>query len=105
MNVFLRLATVAASALFAGNAAADTVKVGLIANFTGGMAVYGSQFQQAIQAYQALNGTTVKGPDGKEHTVEFIFATRCSSSPASTCRPTPWRSARSPIRPRCPSLS
>jgi branched-chain amino acid transport system substrate-binding protein len=81
MNALLRLATIAASALFAGSAAADTVKVGLIANFTGGMAVYGSQFQQAIQAYQAINGTTVKGPDGKEHTVEFIYRDTATGGP------------------------
>jgi hypothetical protein len=39
------------------------VKVGLIADFTGAFATWGAQFQQAIEAYQALNGKTVKGPD------------------------------------------
>ena len=81
MKKFLPIVTIAASALFAGGGAADTVKVGLIANFTGGMAVYGSQFQQAIQAYQAINGTTVKGPDGKEHTVEFIYRDTATGGP------------------------
>ena len=36
----LRIVAVAASTLLAGSASADTVKVGLIANFTGGMAIY-----------------------------------------------------------------
>ena len=57
------------------------MKVGLIANFTGGMAIYGSQFQQAIQAYQAINGTTVKGPDGTSHTVEFVYRDTATSGP------------------------
>src|SRR5262245_38325127 len=81
MNALLRAVAVSAAALFAGSAAADTVKVGLIANFTGGMAIYGSQFQQAIQAYQAINGKTVKGPDGKEHTIEFIYRDTASGGP------------------------
>ncbi len=53
--------------LAAETASAETVKVGLIADFTGAFAVWGSQFQQAIEAYQAVNGKTVKGPDGKDH--------------------------------------
>ena len=71
----LRIVAVAASTLLAGSASADTVKVGLIANFTGGMAIYGSQFQQAIQAYQAINGTTVKGPDAVSRSMN---STGCS---------------------------
>ncbi len=42
-------------------ASADVVKVGLIADFTGAFATWGSQFQQAIEAYQALNGKTRQG--------------------------------------------
>jgi len=81
MKSYLHIATIAASALLAGSAFADTVKVGLIANFTGGMAIYGSQFQQAIQAYQAINGTKVKGPDGQEHTIEFIYRDTATGGP------------------------
>ncbi len=70
----LRSAVVAAALLLiAGGAAhAETVKVGMIADFTGGMAIYGSQFQQAVQAYQAVNGNSVKGPNGETITLEFL---------------------------------
>jgi branched-chain amino acid transport system substrate-binding protein len=81
MKSLLRVVTVAVTSSVATGAYADTVKVGLIANFTGGMAVYGSQFQQAIQAYQAIHGTKVKGPDGKEHTVEYIYRDTATGGP------------------------
>jgi branched-chain amino acid transport system substrate-binding protein len=73
MKPLLRMVAAAFALLIACSASAQTVKVGLIADFTGGMAVYGSQFQQSIQAYQALNGTTVKGPKGETITIEFIY--------------------------------
>src|SRR5436190_24173396 len=73
MKTMLGTAAAVISSLIAGSATADTVKVGLIANFTGGMAIYGSQFQQAIQAYQAINGTTVKGPKGESIAIEFLY--------------------------------
>jgi branched-chain amino acid transport system substrate-binding protein len=76
-------AIVAASmSTFAATAFADTIKVGLIANFTGGMAIYGSQFQQAIQAYQAIHGTSVKGPNGETITIEFVYRDGTTSGPA-----------------------
>src|SRR4029078_11767896 len=78
----LRVAIAAAASLFAASASADTVKVGLIANFTGGMAVYGSQFQQGIQAYPAINGTTVKGPKGEDITIEFLYRDATTAGPA-----------------------
>jgi branched-chain amino acid transport system substrate-binding protein len=81
MKSLLRLTTIVATSSIATCAIADTVKVGLIANFTGGMAVYGSQFQQAIRAYQAIHGTTVKGPDGATHTVEFVYRDTATSGP------------------------
>ena len=91
MNALLRLATIATSALIAGSAAADTVKVGLIADFTGGMAVYGSQFQHAIEAYQAVNGKTVKGPEARTRSRIHLSRpqrrrpTRRSNSPRISC--------------------
>jgi branched-chain amino acid transport system substrate-binding protein len=42
---------------------AETVKIGLIAPFSGGYAIWGSQFQQAIEAFQAVNGKSVNGND------------------------------------------
>jgi branched-chain amino acid transport system substrate-binding protein len=62
-------------------AAADVVKVGLIADFTGAFATWGPQFQQAIQAYQALHGSSVKGPDGNIHQIEFLYRDSASGGP------------------------
>jgi len=64
--------------------AADVVKVGLIADFTGAFANWGSQFQQAVQAYQAVNGTTVKGPDGKDIEIQFVYRDNASQGPDKT---------------------
>src|SRR5205823_3083063 len=70
-----------AVSLSAGAAAADTVKVGLIADFTGAFATWGTQFQQAVEAYQAVNGKTVKGPDGKTHDIQFLYRDSASAGP------------------------
>src|SRR5215475_9199193 len=75
-------AAAAVVALFgASPAAADTVKVGLIVSYSGAFAMWGTQFQQAIEAYQAVNGKTVKGPDGKEHEIQFIYRDAASAGP------------------------
>src|SRR6516162_4245347 len=60
---------------------ADVVKVGLIADFTGAFATWGTQFQQAVEAYQAVNGKTVKGPDGKTHEIQFVYRDSASGGP------------------------
>ena len=65
----------------AGQASADVVKVGLIASFTGAFATWGTQFQQAVEAYQAVHGKTVKGPDGKQHEIQFIYRDAASAGP------------------------
>jgi len=75
------LAAASALVLSFSPASADVVKVGLIADFTGAFATWGSQFQQAIEAYQALNGKTVKGPDGKEHEIQFVYRDALSAGP------------------------
>jgi branched-chain amino acid transport system substrate-binding protein len=61
--------------------ATDVVKVGLIASYTGAFATWGSQFQQAVEAYQALHGNTVKGPDGKEIEIQFVYRDAASQGP------------------------
>jgi branched-chain amino acid transport system substrate-binding protein len=61
--------------------AGDVVKVGLIASYTGAFATWGSQFQQAVQAYQALHGKTVKGPDGKDIEIQFVYRDTASQGP------------------------
>ena len=113
-------ATALVLALSANAALADTVKVGLIADFTGAFATWGPQFQQAIEAYQAIHGKSVKGPDGKEHEIEFLYRDSASggpdkarqlaegwccritssSWPASICRQARWPSPTSLARPR-----
>ena len=55
--------------LSSGMALGDTLKVGLIASYTGAFATWGTQFQQAVEAYQAVHGKTVKGPDGSTHEI------------------------------------
>ena len=67
--------------LLAIPASADVVKVGLIASYTGAFATWGSQFQQAVEAYQALHGKTVKGQDGKDHEIQFIYRDAASQGP------------------------
>jgi branched-chain amino acid transport system substrate-binding protein len=64
-----------------GAASADVVKVGLIASYTGAFATWGTQFQQAVEAYQASHGKTVKGPDGKEHEIQFVYRDVASQGP------------------------
>jgi branched-chain amino acid transport system substrate-binding protein len=62
-------------------ASADVIKIGLIADYTGVFAAWGPQFQQAIEAFQASNGKAVRGPDGKEHEVQFIYRDSSSAGP------------------------
>ncbi len=87
MNKWLARLSGAAGALLLATTiagAADVVKVGLIADFTGAFANWGSQFQQAVQAYQAVNGTTVKGPDGKDIEIQFVYRDNASQGPDKT---------------------
>jgi branched-chain amino acid transport system substrate-binding protein len=74
-------AAAAILSLSTGFAAADVVKVGLIADFTGAFATWGGQFQQAIEAFQAINGKSVKGPDGKEYEIAFVYRDSASAGP------------------------
>jgi branched-chain amino acid transport system substrate-binding protein len=59
----------------------DVVKVGLIASYTGAFATWGSQFQKGVEAYQALHGKTVKGPDGKPIDIQYIYRDAASQGP------------------------
>ena len=49
-------------------AAADEIKVGVIAPFSGPFAQYGIQYQQAIEVYQAQHGTRAG-----DHEISFIY--------------------------------
>lgn len=68
MRTFLRAAIAAGSLLAATAAFADTVKIGLLAPFSGPFAVWGTQFKQAVEAFQKING---QGPNG--HKLEIIY--------------------------------
>lgn len=82
MKWFVSAAATVVLSLSAGAAsAADVVKVGLIADYTGAFAIWGTQFQQAIEAFQAVNGKTVKGPDGKEIEIQYVYRDATSSGP------------------------
>jgi branched-chain amino acid transport system substrate-binding protein len=52
----------------AGSAPAETVTVGVIGPFSGPFAIWGKQFREAIEVYQAEHGTTVG-----DHEVEVIY--------------------------------
>jgi branched-chain amino acid transport system substrate-binding protein len=56
--------------------AQETIKVGIIAAFSGPFADYGKQFDAGIKAYQKLNGTTVAG-----YKVEVILRDTGGPSP------------------------
>jgi len=62
-------------------AAAETFKIGLIASYTGAFASWGPQFQNAIEAYQAIHGKTVKGPKGEEINVQIVTRDAGSAGP------------------------
>jgi branched-chain amino acid transport system substrate-binding protein len=87
MKNWLARLCAAAGALLAvttASSAADVVKVGLIADFTGAFANWGSQFQQAVEAFQAVHGKTVKGPDGKDIEIQFVYRDNASAGPDKT---------------------
>ncbi|HVG52109.1 MAG TPA: ABC transporter substrate-binding protein [Xanthobacteraceae bacterium] len=78
MSIYLHrrgamLAVAAAIAFATPASAAEVFKIGLIASFTGAFGAWGTQFQQAIEAYQAINGKTVKGPKGEDIEVQVVY--------------------------------
>ncbi|WP_372400372.1 ABC transporter substrate-binding protein [Azospirillum sp. HJ39] len=66
-------------ALAAGPAGAATIKVGVVAPFSGPFALVGKTFKEAIEVYQAEHGKTV-GND----TVEFIYKDLDQANPAQS---------------------
>lgn len=57
-----------AMTLSGGAAVADTIKVGVLAPFSGPFAMVGKTFREGIEVYQAKHGKTAGG-----HTVEFVY--------------------------------
>lgn len=62
--------------IFAATAAAETIKVGLLAPFSGPMAIWGQQFKNAIDVYVAQHGK-----NAGSHTIEFIYKDAGFGSP------------------------
>jgi branched-chain amino acid transport system substrate-binding protein len=81
MKRLLRIAAIVALSGSASLSMADVVKIGLISDFTGAFATWGTQMQQAVEAYQAVHGKTVKGPDGKTHDIQFVYRDAASQGP------------------------
>jgi hypothetical protein len=93
MGRLFAISTGAMVLLSAGRAPADVVKVGLLADFTGAFATWGPQFQEGVEAYQALHGNSVQGPDKPQVEVhELILRPRAFARPgrqprrASSCQ-------------------
>ena len=63
----------------ATKAAADVIKVGLIANFSGAFAIWGQQFKQAVDAYQNVHGKSVDG-----HEIQFVYRDNGGADPAKS---------------------
>ncbi|WFU12864.1 ABC transporter substrate-binding protein (plasmid) [Rhizobium sp. CB3090] len=61
-------ALTAATGVWSNAAFADTIKVGVIATFSGPNAIWGKQFREAIDVYVAEHGDEIAG-----HKVEFIY--------------------------------
>lgn len=59
---------VSAALWLSGAAWADTIKIGVIAPFSGPFAQYGTQYQQAIEVYRSQHGTA-----SGDHEIEFIY--------------------------------
>jgi len=81
VRLLLALTVSAFVAMSASAAHAVTYKIGLVADFTGIFATWGTQFQQAVQAFQKVNGTSVKGPNGETIDVEMVYRDSASQGP------------------------
>ena len=68
-----------ATMLMGGVAHADTIKVGVVGPFSGPFALQGKNFKAGIDAYMALNGSTV-GDD----TIEIIYRDVPTADPAQS---------------------
>lgn len=66
---------------FGTASAAEVFKIGLIASYTGVFSTWGPQFENAIKAYQAIHGKSVKGPKGEEIEVQIVPRDAASGGP------------------------
>ena len=63
------------------SASAETVTVGLFADYTGALATRGSQLRHGVEAYRALHGNTVNRPDEKPVETRFVYRDTASQGP------------------------
>jgi branched-chain amino acid transport system substrate-binding protein len=77
MKRLIGIAAFGAMAVWAGTAAADTVKVGLIMPFSGSYAIWGSETKGGIDVYQQLHGKSVNG-----HEIEIVLRDEGGIDPA-----------------------
>jgi len=106
-HAWKKLVLMAGLSLFAGGAAAQTIKVGLVNSTSGVFATLGDQIDKSVKLYMKENaaklppGVKVElivrddgGPNpdnAKRLTQELLFAIACNFSPATSGRPTPWQ--------------
>jgi branched-chain amino acid transport system substrate-binding protein len=73
------LCALAGLILFISNAAADTIKIGVIGPFSGPFALQGKNFKAGIDAYFAINGKTIGG-----HDIEILYRDVEQADPAKS---------------------
>lgn len=79
MRKYVLAGVSAAVVSFSAAAQAETVKVGLIAPFSGPFAVWGTQFKMGVEAFQKVYGNEVNG-----HKIEVIYRDSGGINPAKT---------------------
>jgi branched-chain amino acid transport system substrate-binding protein len=79
MRIQWKLVGTLAAAFAMGSAAAQTVKVGIIAPFSGPFAHYGTLFKTGAEAYVAQQGGKLAGKE-----IEFIYRDEGGPNPANT---------------------
>ncbi|MBM3608601.1 MAG: ABC transporter substrate-binding protein, partial [Alphaproteobacteria bacterium] len=77
MKRLLGLATAVAFLGSASAASAQTVKIGVVASFSGPFAVWGKQFKESVEAYQRVHGKTANG-----HEIQFVYRDNGGADPA-----------------------
>lgn len=77
MNRKVLAGVLSLAAFFTTGAAADTVKVGIIAPLSGPYSINGKMWEATVKAYQKIHGTTVGG-----HTVEVVWKDLADINPS-----------------------
>lgn len=75
---FAMSCTAIATAMGVSAVAAETIKVGIIAPFSGPFAEYGKQFKESVEVYVAQNGSEING-----NKIELIYRDEGGANPAA----------------------